>query len=469
MKEGARIVDRIRKLLTSKSLGSGPIRLADRGYVEVGSVRLQVFAVHVESLSFRVNELILLAEETSNYLEAVPIADRAALQPFRQIAADHDAGRVWLVLPQADERAAVVGRDFEDYILSVTGTRELFKEILPLPESFWRVLVSDVTPEDFFFEKAFRRRAATSTRIRPGVARFENITSLDEELRRWADSTGEERPILLLGDRGSGKTWQLIKFCEEQYKRSQLAPWSSPPAIYLSLRHQAGYLARMKQSPLSLLTFLTDLHPWLRVKWEMAMFEALLVSGQLIVCLDGLDEVEIQATDSGVRDHLHRILSMLPYGSRFIISSRATHFSSFDDIYSLGTWPGKNVASSFRVLQLSSLRSADVMEYTNLLLAREPSGGGEDSLRDLLCGNDDQDPLMTALRRCCQQPAILARVVRDARELLYCPLSSYFNQPSRVPISSSTFNMSVPTHGTTTLRELNGPSIHRQESHFWES
>jgi len=235
------------------------------------------------------------------------------------------------------------------------------------------------------------------------------------ELARWADSNGVESPLLVLGDRGSGKTWQLVKFCEERYRLHQKSPWLHAPAFYVSLRGVLGYLDDSQRSSLGLYGLLADRYPWFSVKWNITMFQALLECNQVIICLDGLDEVEVQPSESAVQSHLRRIVNMLPMGSRFMISSRTTHFSSFDRLYSLETWPGTTVGGSFRIVELAPFRLTDLTTYASAVTALEPSSVTLQRLNNLLGEDRSHGELTKALRRCSGQPALLARLVNEVK------------------------------------------------------
>jgi formylglycine-generating enzyme required for sulfatase activity len=139
------------------------------------------------------------------------------------------------------------------------------------------------------------------------------------------------------------------------------------------------------------------------------MFQALLESGQIIVAFDGLDEVEVQPTSEHLRDHLRRVVGMLPMGSRLIVACRTTHFASFDQLYRLETWPGVDVGGSFRVLELSPFGPDELSAYTLAV-------SGDGSLRARFempseCGTSDS--LRLAVRRCAEQPALLVRMVEE--------------------------------------------------------
>lgn len=371
-----------------------------------------MFVGHLESLTLEENELILLdytKEELSVSTSGVSAPVEAALS---QLALRFKATQIWYISPY---RRGLTTEHHAGFTVSIAGPDELFSRILPLPEEFSPTVASDVDVNGYMYKKAFQRRSAICPAHLSAARSEEHVDSLDAELARWADSNSVESPLLLLGDRGSGKTWQLLKFCEERYKLNQESPWLHPPAFYVSLRGVLGYLMDSRRSSLGLYGLLNELYPWFSVKWNVAMFQALLECNQIIICLDGLDEVEVQPSEAAVREHFRRIVSMLPMGSRLLISSRTTHFSSFDRLYSLETWPGVDVRGSFRILELAPFRLTDLTAYASAVAEAEPSSSAFERLKDLLRDDERRDELARALRRCSRQPALLARLVNEVK------------------------------------------------------
>ena len=55
------------------------------------------------------------------------------------------------------------------------------------------------------FEMLYQKRSASTLLLSPDQKEG-HYPDIDSELSRWALSEGPEQPILLIGDRGSGKT-----------------------------------------------------------------------------------------------------------------------------------------------------------------------------------------------------------------------------------------------------------------------
>lgn len=409
---GSTPIERLERLLNSPALTIGANRIQSQGTANLGPHSVHVFVGHAESIAMELNELILLDRSENGIKQTTPQLPPAIEEQLPQLVNRFKATHVWYIGSGLHEsRTQTQGR----YTISIAGPHELMSRILPLPGTFAEMVASDVDTEGLVFKTAFQRRIASSSPSVSSISSGEFIGSLDNELTRWADSNRVEQPFLLLGDRGSGKTWQLLKFCAEQYERSQRSRGIHSPAFYVSLRGVLSYLTDVRRSSLALYGLLTEQYPWFSVKWNWAMFQALLECGQVILCLDGFDEIELQPSEEAVQEHLRRIVGMMPMGSRFVISSRTTHFSSFDRLYSLETWPRVNVAGSFRILNLVPFQPENLSAYAAVVTESDAASGALQRLKSLLQDDDRKDELTRALRRCSRQPALLARLVSEVK------------------------------------------------------
>jgi len=403
---------RLESLLSSPALHIGANRIHSHGVEILGPCSVHVFVGHAESLALELNELILLdyteREANQSTSEMRALVEKALSQLVDRFGVSH----IWYI---AADFHGITTERHGLYTVSMAGPNELAGLILTLPSTFSEMVASDVDTNGPIFRDAFQRRIASSPAPVFPTSNEEFLGSLDDELTRWASSGRVELPLLLLGDRGSGKTWQLLKFCEEQYERSQQSRGLHSPAFYVSLRGVFSYLTDVRRSSLGLYGLLTEHHPWFSVKWNWAMFQALLECGQVIICLDGFDEVEVQPSEDAVQEHLRRIVGMLPMGSRFVISSRTTHFSSFDRLYSLESWPGVNVGGSFRILDLAPFQKENLSAYAAVVAGSDPASDSVQRLKNLLQNDSRCDELTTALRRCGKQPALLARLVNEVK------------------------------------------------------
>lgn len=161
----------------------------------------------------------------------------------------------------------------------------------------------------------------------------EKYVASQEMLSWWAnDNHSKSNPILILGDRGIGKSWCVMKYCINQYEKHLTNPWLFPVAIYINLRTiskaiigQYGVLDTIKYQ-------LTKIYS-LRTFPDSSVWEAFLRSGKLIIVLDGFDEMSKEMTDEILIKNIWEIFSLTRLTSKIIITSRITLFKSHNHIY----------------------------------------------------------------------------------------------------------------------------------------
>jgi formylglycine-generating enzyme required for sulfatase activity len=410
---------RLERVLNSQALRYGASRFVDAGFSaaerRVLGEEIRVYVAHCEGVESQVNELLLLDDReiaTVNVGRSAANHSDSLRDALSRFCSDFQTRNVWHVTPNSADLTIYEEKNFTVRVLS---PEKLFQHLVRLPSRFSQMVPADFGVRSLSFQNAFQRRGAHSPSVIPEGARRENVSSLDTELARWADSDDVESPLLLLGDRGSGKTWQLLRFCQDRFEPQDggnggvASRWLHPPAVFVSLRGAIAYLADSSRSAFGLYGLLIEQYPWFSIKWNQTMFQALLESGQIVVAFDGLDEVEVQPTSEHLRDHLRRVVGMLPMGSRLIVACRTTHFASFDQLYRLETWPGVDVGGSFRVLELSPFGPDELSAYTLAV-----SGDGALRARfEMPNGDDPSDSLRLAVRRCAEQPALLVRMVEE--------------------------------------------------------
>jgi formylglycine-generating enzyme required for sulfatase activity len=406
-------LDHLQKLLESPVLrvGASTIRRCSTAEIagpELSARSATVFLGRVVVFSAAQTALIILDPSESeiglDHATGIP-SDVAAVLP--DLARRFAATYIWYVSARLGPLRRV---QFSSYTVAACGVSSFFAEILEVRRPFTPAATSEVDLEGHSYRNAFQRRYVWS---RSPDSSPSSPMSVDACLRKWADADSTERPILLLGDRGAGKTWQLLKFCEEQTARAEKEPWRFPPAFYLSLRRARDYVMNSLHSPVALYTMLADRYAGFTVNWDLTMFSALLQQSQLIVCFDGLDELEVQPSPRRVHEHLRRLTNLFPMGARVILSARTTYFASFVQLFALPTWPDSDVAGTFRILELTPFRTVDLDAYASAVDAGAGIPGAA-RLRGLL--QTDGGVLAEALRRCCLQPALAARVVSELTE-----------------------------------------------------
>src|SRR5260370_35229238 len=407
-------IERMERFLESRLLQRVSREIEDLGSEVVGASKVRVFRLHSRGLVASGNEIVLLERsELENDIGSVgiPASISASLGKLKE---RYNSETFWYV---ASQLGPIIKAESNSFVLYAGGPSAFSERLIAVPGTFRASVAAEIDVDSAGFTVGYvpRLAAFVKTKRNAAVAEWTAPMELDAELRRWADSDKAERPLLVLGDRGSGKTWQLVKFCEQQYDRSRSSPWSHPPALYVSLRGAAEFLFDTERASLGLYGLLAERYLWFRMNWSVSAFLALLERQQVIVCLDGLDEIELQPSDAGVRDHLRRLLAMIPRAARLLVSARTTHFASLHKLYSLETWPGADVASSFRIGRLMPFTHENIVSYAATYGSSEASDDLRTRLRELYSVTGGGRPTREALRRCIRRPALASRALDELR------------------------------------------------------
>ena len=153
---------------------------------------------------------------------------------------------------------------------------------------------------------------------------IEEYSNVEDMLDAW--QSNEHKPILLLGDRGMGKTWVALKFCLSGYKKHKCSPWINPLPIYINLQ-----ILSEKNNIVSLYDLLIDI---IFNKYHIKFFggcftfKALLETGMIILVLDGLDEMSKEVSTELTLKNIWQIFSLFSCGSRIFLTSRTNFFAS---------------------------------------------------------------------------------------------------------------------------------------------
>jgi formylglycine-generating enzyme required for sulfatase activity len=152
-----------------------------------------------------------------------------------------------------------------------------------------------------------------------------NNDNLESAFQNWV-SNGKES-ILLLGDRGIGKSWSVKKFCIDNYKKHEENPWINPLPIYINLRKLSEGTA--------FITNLTELlFYFLKLNYECRIFgdnytlTVLLKMRKIILVLDGLDEMSKEVNSEITLKNLWQLFELHSIAPKLIITSRMNFFSS---------------------------------------------------------------------------------------------------------------------------------------------
>lgn len=285
---------------------------------------------------------------------------------------------------------------------------ELFHKLFSLPESFAEQLRDSAgiqRPDEFL--SVFQGRRA-GVHIVAGREPQEHLVELADYFETWLGAHARSSPILLLGERGTGKSWQLLHFAQTAYALHRKAPWKYGPAFFVKLRDLVNTVEDSSGATPILSQYIFERHPDIQTAFGgAAMLGALLGIGHTVVCVDGFDEMDQLPNDSRVRARLTTLLLLLSKRTRFILSSRAGHFSSLSGLLHLQAWSGASVGSTFEVLELLPFDDQRKVQYIRDTGTPEP-----DSIADLLGLQraTNEDPLKRALSICAGHPGLLAHL-----------------------------------------------------------
>src|SRR5207248_3382878 len=135
------------------------------------------------------------------------------------------------------------------------------------------------------------------------VYRDQGAEPASELLGRWAAAPPlRGNNLLIVGERGSGKTWMLKKFALDQWQRHVVRPWESPLALFIDLRKYSQHLLQGQGIRKSLSYFFCTKEE-LSSAGELYFWEALVECGRAMLLLDGFHGLASEITPSDMRHH----------------------------------------------------------------------------------------------------------------------------------------------------------------------
>jgi len=381
------------------SLGENRIEPLEPSIPFPGDVSLFIGRVALLNASYQELYVIDGSEGTSTGSEPTPgMIDACAQQASAQAITE-----VWLVSDRFTEDRTIQVRTVR---ISVARASDVLETLLSVPATAGTDFCRAVGTTLSFLQSTYQRRKASSFAFQARertLRRTDRQLDLDGHLALWADSDRSPKPIFLLGDRGAGKTWQLLRFCIEQNGRHAKRPLESPPAVYVNLRDWSRQWAA--HQAVGLFSLITNQCPSLVVKWNSSMLRALVSEGRVVVCFDGFDEIQRQPSARQVQEHLVELFRLLPPGARFVVACRTTLFDSFTSLARLSTWSASSLGASAEVVEMQPFTLADIKSYLQTVSALAVPDAF--STEALLRGDD---VIAEALRQCLQQPGLLAHL-----------------------------------------------------------
>ncbi|MGH9846971.1 MAG: hypothetical protein ACREEM_50385, partial [Blastocatellia bacterium] len=315
-----------------------------RGASTISPLQLPNSALEAGIRGFQLRASGLAGERTEDLLLLAGDQMDIAAAEVPALAADSKADRVLVAcdLARLGSPPASGGR------LEVLDFAQLFQRLCAIPDRLPKLIFAKARRD--FNRAIYKERYQTRllhllhTPDRGSELCHEEIPA-DEYFRDWARADTTRHPILLLGERGSGKTWQLLRFCQNIFELHRDSPWVYGPPLFFDLREEGTHLGAFGSSvPLFSESVLRG-YPDARFLWDTKLIEALISTGHMPLCIDGFEEVShiIEGNDGDAVDFLQRICSVLSLRSRFIIACRATHFGSMDKFLHAEVWPNVSV------------------------------------------------------------------------------------------------------------------------------
>lgn len=282
-----------------------------------------------------------------------------------------------------------------------------FERLVALPDHFPSLLrnVAAVQRTNEF-SSTFQEREAI-VHVAPGA--LQERTVIADYLQDWL-STHKRTPILLLGERGTGKSWQLLQFAQKAYTLNRLNPWQHGLAFFVRLSELVNMVEQASAATPVLPQYILAKYPDVSFSFGgVGLLGALFRIGHSVVCVDGFDEMDMLPTDSQVRARLTGLLLLLSKSTRFVLTCRPGHFTSLSALFAANTWGTRSVANTFEVLELLPFDQEKKLAY---IRAAAPDNGKTliERLGGLKENRKDLSPLQRAVSTCAQHPGFLAHM-----------------------------------------------------------
>ncbi|MCW2275296.1 SUMF1/EgtB/PvdO family nonheme iron enzyme [Rhodoblastus acidophilus] len=283
--------------------------------------------------------------------------------------------------PSAAEAVSVIYGARDLLRLLVSPSHDLTNRILQQPRAEFNLIE---------FRRRYQPRQATVVSNAPGTVDSRPIgapINLTDHLHRWANLRSLSKPIILLGERGSGKTWEIINFCVQQTTSHTADPLRNAIALYYPLQelrrsNDRTYEFRPSFPDLCLRQYGIGTPPGLKVLWDAKGVSALMNAGFIVTCLDGLDELIDDPGSEHTFQQIWQLISSLSAGSKFLITCRSAYFDSLHRMLSLPTWGGMSLKDRFDIIELMPFSASTVEDYVATVNNSEQIGAS--NLRELV-------------------------------------------------------------------------------------
>lgn len=251
----------------------------------------------------------------------------------------------------------------------------------------------------------------------------EKIFNSDKFILEWGNINNSRRPIFLIGERGTGKSWQLYHICEILNREHKKKPWLYGPAVYFNLR---GIVNKFSASSNSIPYYPDNLENDYNLIFNIdnRLLKTALSNGYIILCLDGFEEVNkgLHSEINESIDNLQRICSILGIETKFIIAGRLSHFGSLHSLLNTRAYPDKKIGDTFEIIQIEPFEEKTIKLYSERVELSEEYFRHYSSLLGIenclnIIDNELLKAIMNGIKQCIKVPALLSAITNYYRIL----------------------------------------------------
>ncbi len=272
------------------------------------------------------------------------------------------------------------------------------------PDDFWDRLLSikeymyefdkmyddEKLSEHFIYNGMEQLIELENVRFDPNLKTGNAIEFLEEWINKPASKSNN---ILIIGERGSGKSWLIKQFVKEQNTRHSNNLWLNPPAIYINLKFYGKYILKAQGIRKSLAYYIYSEYG-LKTVGEIYFLSAAIQNGQIVLLLDGLDEISQEFSLNDVVRHYLTITNYISSESKVIITTRSSRFPSLNTLYNYFV---KNKLPEFEKFKsnVKYIRSSFSQQYFPIYDIYNLYKFDENNFKDLAIKNYKSDNLLS--------------------------------------------------------------------------
>ncbi len=221
----------------------------------------------------------------------------------------------------------------------------------------------------------------------------------------WLKKSLINFPILVIGDRGVGKTWCVKHFLKNQNsKHRNINPlniksnnsdskWVNPPVVYINLGNISRSTIKLNSIEENIINHVSELYEisFLGSGFNWEIWDLMLKMGNIVLLLDGFDEISKRLNKEILTYYLNDIISFSKNYQRIIIATRINQFNSYNELERYFTHNAKMKPLFYRNYNILKIKDFDqnaIDELTNKLNVNQKEFQFS-SLKDLNKRTDD--------------------------------------------------------------------------------